>query len=208
MKKMRARILLLLALPVLAACVSQKPIVYQEEKFDTTNVFTHHYNAPADAVCEAARRTLLSQGYIISAATTTQIDGRKSFQPDNDMHVQIGFRVVCAADLPAGSKTSSLFANAVEDRYALKKVNNSASVGVGALGSLSLPFSSSDDSLVKVASQTISAEAFYARFFVLVERYLTHDASLLDAGKEDEKEATKARANESAEPAPAQPQMP
>jgi hypothetical protein len=206
--ELRARMLVSLALPlVLAACVSQKPVVYQEEKFDTTNIYTHHFNAPADAVCEAARRTLLSQGYIISAATTTQIDGRKSFQPDNDVHVQIAFRVVCAADLPPSSRKSSLFANAVEDRYALKKVNNSASLGVGALGSLSLPFSSSDDSLVKVASQTISAEPFYARFFVLVERYLSHDASLMDAGKEDESEAAKARAKQETVP-PAQPQMP
>jgi hypothetical protein len=207
--KLCARMLWLLALPLaLSACVTQKPVVYQEEKFDTTNIYTHHFNAPADAVCEAARRTLLSQGYIISAATTTQIDGRKSFQPDNDMHVQIAFRVVCAADLPPSSKTSSLFANALEDRYALKKVNNSASVGVGALGSLSLPFSSSDDSLVKVASQTISAEPFYARFFVLVERYLSHDASLLDAGKEDDKEAAKVREKEDATPTPGQPQTP
>jgi hypothetical protein len=190
--RLRLRPLLPLALLAsLSACVVQKPVVYQEEKFDTTNVYTHHFTAPADAVCEAARRTLLSQGYIIGAATTSQVDGRKSFQPDSDVHVQIAFRVVCAADLPQGSKSSSLFANAVEDRYALKKINNSASVGVGALGSLSVPFSSSDDSLVKVASQTIGAEQFYARFFQLVERYLNHDASLLEAGKEDAREAAK-----------------
>jgi hypothetical protein len=43
---------------------------------------------------------------------------------------------------------------------------------VSAIGSLSLPVSSSDDSLVKVASETIPAGAFYDRFFGLIERYL------------------------------------
>src|SRR3569833_1390562 len=89
-KFMRLRLRTLLSLSMLtalSACVGQRPVVYQEEKFDSTYVYTHHFSAPADAVCEAARRTLLSQGYIIGAATTSQIDGRKSFQPDNDVHV-------------------------------------------------------------------------------------------------------------------------
>lgn len=202
----RSRTLLPLALLVaLAGCAGQKPVVYQEEKFETTDIYTRHFKATPDAVCEAARRTLLSQGYIITAANTTQVDGRKSFQPDSENHVQIAFRVVCASDLPTGSKTASLFANAVEDRYALKKVNQSASLGVGALGSLSLPFSSSDDSLVKVASQTIGAEKFYSRFFQLVERYLNHDATLLDMPPK-----TESRESPTGDslPAPTQPGMP
>jgi hypothetical protein len=49
-----------------------------------------------------------------------------------------------------------VFVSAVQDRYALKKSPTSASVGVGALGSVSLPFGSNDDSLVKVASSTVT----------------------------------------------------
>ena len=45
----------------------------------------------------------------------------------------------------------------------------------GVLGSVSLPFSSGDDSLVKVASETISSEVFYDRFFALVRNYLDVD---------------------------------
>ena len=51
-------------------------------------------------------------------------------------------------------------------------MNNSASVGVGAIGSLSLPFSSSDDAMVKVASETLTDDRFYDRFFALIERFL------------------------------------
>ena len=161
---------------LLTGCAGPKPIVYTEEKFDSADIYTRRFPVSAYAACEAARRALLSQGYVISAANANQVDGRKSFQPENDVHVQIAFRVVCAAD-NLGDNIASIFVNALEDRYALKKVNNSASLGVGALGSVSLPFSSSDDSLVKVASETISAEKFYARFYQLVERYLTNDAT-------------------------------
>ena len=44
-------------------------------------------------------------------------------------------------------------------------------------GSLSLPIGSSDDSMVKVASETIPAGIFYQRFFALVENYLKADSS-------------------------------
>ena len=65
-----------------------------------------------------------------------------------------------------------MFANALQDRYALKKVNNSASLGVGVLGSVSMPIGSTDDSMVKVASETVSSAQFYDRFFGLVEVFL------------------------------------
>jgi hypothetical protein len=173
-----SRILLQLVLiAALTGCTTgAKPVVYHSEKFDSTDVYARRFPVAANVACEAVRRTLLSQGYVISAASTSQVDGRKSFQPENDVHVQIAFRVVCAID-NADGKVASVFANALEDRYALKKVNNSASVGVGALGSVSLPFSSSDDSLVKVASATIAEEKFYARFFQLVEQFLTNEAA-------------------------------
>jgi len=60
----------------------------------------------------------------------------------------------------------------VQDRYALKKSPTSASVGVGALGSVSLPFGSNDDSLVKVASSTVQDAQFYRRFFDRLQQYL------------------------------------
>jgi hypothetical protein len=73
--------------------------------------------------------------------------------------MQISFNVVCAND-GKGKSHSTMFANALQDRYALKKVNNSASLGVGVLGSVSMPIGSTDDSMVKVASETVSAPKF------------------------------------------------
>lgn len=156
----------------LAACSADKPPVYQNEEFDNTNTYSHTYDYTPAETCEAARRALLSQGYVITQSKPESINGRKNFQPRGDVHAEIEFHVVCAADGRNG-KNSIAFVNALQEHYALKKVNNSASVGVGAFGSLSLPFSASEDSLVKVASQTILEPNFYDRFFALLDRYLT-----------------------------------
>jgi len=40
------------------------------------------------------------------------------------------------------------------------------------LGSVSMPIGSTDDSMVKVASETVSSPQFYDRFFTLVEAFL------------------------------------
>lgn len=165
------RILLSALLLAVAACSSAPPAVYTEEKFDSTNIYSRRFEVSSTVACEAVRRTLLSQGYVIVTSSANQVTSSKSFQPRDDAHVQISFRVVCTDDDAKGDK-SSIYVNALEDRYALKKVNNVASLGVGVLGSVSLPFSSSDDSLVKVASETISSDKFYSRFFYLVERFL------------------------------------
>ena len=160
----------------LSACSTPSTsVVYQHEEFDSASTYSRSFAASAGETCEAARRALLSQGYLINQAKSDLVDGRKNFQPNSDNHVQLVFRIVCVAD--ASGKGSTAFVSALEDRYALKKSNNSASLGVGGLGSISLPFSSSDDSLVKVASETIPTGKFYQRFFVLVERYLDPESA-------------------------------
>jgi Uncharacterized protein conserved in bacteria (DUF2242) len=156
-----------------AACSSTTPAVYEQEQFGTTSAYSHAYAASASATCEAARRALLSQGYRIISGKADAIDARKSFQHDPATHVEIEFHVVCTASGHDGG--SLAFVNALLDRYALKKSASSASVGVGGLGALSLPFGSSDDAMVKVASETISAIDFYDRFFGLLAHYLLPD---------------------------------
>lgn len=140
-----------------------------QEAFDSTSTYARPYSAAPVRACEAARRALLSQGYVISTASGEATHGRKNFQPSTQVHVQVDLRVVCVRD---GAHSSIVFVNAVQDRYTLKKSNSSASVGVGVIGSVSVPFSSSDDSLVRVGSETVQDATFYERFFVLLERYL------------------------------------
>lgn len=178
-----APVLLALAL---AGCASKSPqrVSYDPEAFSSTDTHTRIFEASEAQTCEAARRALLSQGYLVTASNTELVTGKKSFQPAPEVHVELDFRVVCATE--TGSRRQArgssvprtlVFVSALQDRYSLKKVNNSASLGVGVIGSVSLPYSSSDDSLVKVASQTVTDENFYDRFFAIVQRYVVVDVA-------------------------------
>ena len=165
---------LALVLAGAAGCSSPKTAIYEHENFDDSGTFSRDYPVSDVAACEAARRALLSQGYIITSSDPKLVVGNKSFQQTGETHLQISFNVVCADD-GKGTNHSTMFANAFQDRYALKKVNNSASLGVGVLGSVSMPIGSTDDSMVKVASETVSAPKFYERYFALVDVFLPQE---------------------------------
>ncbi|WP_186197291.1 DUF2242 domain-containing protein [Burkholderia gladioli] len=185
---------------LLAACSSAPKPLYTQEQFDaSSSPYTHTFHESSTATCEAARRALLSQGYITNLARPDTVDGSKNFQPNNDTHVVIEFHVVCV-DADADSSSSIAYVNAVQDRYTLKKTNTSASVGLSVLGSVSLPIGSSDDSMVKIASETIPAGVFYDRFFKLVDHFLKVDPAR--HGKAAAKAAEKEPVAPLPEPAP------
>lgn len=138
------------------------------ESFDSGDMYSRTVDGSPAQACEAARRTLLGQGYAIARADDALVEGTKNFQPNEDSHEQLVLRISCA---PRGEQ-ALVFVSAVQDRFALKKSPTSASVGVGALGSVSLPFGSNDDSLVKVASSTVQDGQFYGRFFQRLLHYL------------------------------------
>ncbi|WP_070108574.1 DUF2242 domain-containing protein, partial [Burkholderia plantarii] len=190
----------LAASAVLAACSSAPKPLYTQEQFDaSSSPYTHTFHENATATCEAARRALLSQGYITNLTRPDTVDGSKNFQPNNDSHVTIEFHVVCV-DADADSTSTIAYVNAVQDRYTLKKATTSASVGLSVLGSVSLPIGSSDDSMVKIASETIPAGVFYDRFFKLVDHFLKVDPAR--HGKAAAKAAEKEPVAPLPEPAP------
>jgi hypothetical protein len=147
------------------------PSAYQNERFQFDETFSRLFDGNAQETCEAARRALLSQGYVITASREAAVAGAKRFQPEGEVHLEILFTVVCVPDGPGGVLATA-FVSAQQDRYVLKRVPNNASVGVGGFGSISIPLSSSEDSLVKVGSETIPAGPFYDRYFALMQRLL------------------------------------
>jgi hypothetical protein len=159
----------------LTGCSSKKPAVYERENFDDSGTFSRSYPVSETAACEAARRALLSQGYIITSNDPKLVSGRKSFQQSGENHLEISFNIVCTSNI-GGDGGATVFANALQDHYALKKLNNSASLGVGVLGSVSMPIGSTSDSMVKVASETVASQTFYGRYFSLVESFLPPQA--------------------------------
>ena len=168
------------AILVMAGCTSAGVKTFGvQENFGSVATYSRLFDATPAQTCEASRRALLSQGYVISSSSADLVEGKKSFQPEPESHLQMMVRVVCVPEANDG-KVSLGFVTATQDTYALRKTNNSASVGVGAIGSVSLPFSSSSESLVKVGSETIANDTFYDSFFDLVKRYLVIDQALAD----------------------------
>lgn len=154
----------------------RKPQVYQNERFQSDETFSRLFDAKVDTTCEAARRALLSQGYVITRAEAGVVNGAKRFQPEGEVHVEIAFNVVCVPEGRTGALATA-YVSAQQDRYAVKKSTNATSIGVSAIGSISVPLSSTQESLVKVASETIPAGEFYDRFFALMQRLLGESGS-------------------------------
>ncbi|MBO7411142.1 MAG: DUF2242 domain-containing protein [Ottowia sp.] len=166
-----AAVLLAAALSACAGLRSPPPMPnYQPEAFDG-KAFQRHFDFDAASTCEAARRALLSQGYLIGSAQGEQVLGRKHFQPSPEHHVQLEFTVVCAAELKGGAATTA-FVSALKDQYVVRKSRESASVRLGAIASWSMPVEGSMESMGKVASETITDPALYERFFHLVQGFL------------------------------------
>ncbi|APO96414.1 DUF2242 domain-containing protein [Xanthomonas vesicatoria] len=166
-----ARGALLGAFATLVGCGGSKgDSMLMRESFNSDDTYSRSVAASSPQACEAARRVLLSQGYAVTRADAAAVEGSKNFQlKEADQSEQLNLRISCATQ--EGGK-AQIFVSALQDRYALKKSSTSASVGVGVLGSLSLPVGSSGDSLVRVSSTTVQDAAFYKRFFERLNSYL------------------------------------
>lgn len=161
----------------LAGCSTSPSSHYprdEPETFASAATYSRLFDASPQRTCEAARRALLSQGYLINTAKPQEVEGQKSFQPAPESHQMMTIRIVCVPDSTDG-KVSMGFVSALKDTYALRKSSSSASVGVGGLGSLSLPFTGGNDSMVKVGSETVNSSTFYDSFFDLVKTHLRMD---------------------------------
>ena len=130
-----------LAAAVLAGCSTPKP-VYEREDFAQSDTYSRSFPAASSAACDAGRRALLSQGYNIDKYEPNRVTGHKNFEGEDGQHTQISFNVECASDASSNER-ATVFANAVQDRYSIKRTGNSASVGVSVLGQVSMPFGGS-----------------------------------------------------------------
>jgi hypothetical protein len=157
----------------LAACGSNRskdPPPPLGETFGAEDTYSRSYAVPPATACEATRRALLGQGYVISRMAVETLEATKSFQPESEVHTQLKVLATC---VPRSDGGSIVFINAVQDRYALTSQSNSASVGVSMIGSLSLPVpGGSNANLVRVGSNTVQNQDFYRRLFDRVTFYL------------------------------------
>ena len=187
--------LLLLFLCALLQTACSNNTVYPEESFAYDSLFKLRTDGEVAMVCDSARRALLGQGYLIANANSEGVVGRKAYKSEGKENTFIEMNVVC---LPENTG-STVFATGVLSTYALKMSTSSASVGLSALGSISLPIGQSADSLVKISEETIDDQDFYRRFFAAVDTNLSD----LRAGKTVPEPAAPAPAPVVGEPAAA-----
>jgi hypothetical protein len=142
------------------------------ETFGAEDTYSRTYGAAPATACEATRRALLGQGYVIAKQADEALEATKVFQPQSDVHTQLIVRATCVAQLGGGA---IVFINAVQDRYALKSQSSSASVGVSMVGSVSvpIPLGGNNANLVRVGSNTVQNQEFYSRLFDRVEFFLS-----------------------------------
>jgi hypothetical protein len=175
--KFASILLILLGVLLQSACSSQA--VYTGESFASDSPFRMRAEGEVTMACESARRALLGQGYLIESAGAESVKGRKAYKTEDTQNTFIEMNIVCLNDVSG----STLYATGVLTTYALKKSSSSASVGLSALGSISLPIGQSADSLVKVSEETIDDKDFYKRFFssvdiILGEMRATRDSTV------------------------------
>lgn len=141
------------------------------EVFGAEDTYSRNYAASPEVACEAARRALLGQGYIIRTMAPESLEATKHFQPESDTHTQLNVRATCVAQVDG---SAIVFINAVQERYALKSQASSASVGVSMIGSVSVPvpIGGGNANLVRVGSNTVQNQEFYTRLFDRVSFYL------------------------------------
>lgn len=154
----------LLACILLAACTTPAP-VHLVERFDPQSPHQHFFRTTREASCEAGRRALLSQGYVVDQPRPDLLQGTKFFQPDVEHSTTLQVSLVCTT---AGGG-AVIYANAREQRYALKAGSSSAGLSVAGLGSISLPWGAANENLVKVGEATVTDPDFYNRFFSLMD---------------------------------------
>lgn len=164
---MKHPFVLLLAVQLLAACGGTDSYARHEE-FASEARHRHDFPAAAPALCAAARRAMLGDGYVVTHGEDGQLLGGKEFQGDDKVHAILNLYVSCEAR--AGGST--LFVTATEEHFDVKATRQSSSVGFPVLAPLYFGTLREADNQVKIRGETVTRNAFYERYYRAVEREL------------------------------------
>lgn len=155
-----------LGLLVLMAAACGKRDFYREEAFQADTPFSARIQAPVDRVKAGIRHALLSQGYLLSAAPQPDmLLGSKEFQDDEERNVVLSFQ---AAWRDNGDGSTTVYATAKQQVNSLETAKQSAGISLPTLGGISVPAGSTKFQ-TKISGETIQDQAFYRRFYRLVE---------------------------------------
>ena len=158
------------ATDLIASKAPEEPI-YKRELFQRDSPYWRAYAADGARICEGARQALMSQGYVISGQSALGLSARKFFRPEPGAGIELAVQVTCV-DRASDPGRGVAYVTAWQDHLVTRKNANAASLGVNAVGSISLPLTSAEDALVKVGVDMVADPAFYRRLFDLVDSML------------------------------------
>lgn len=152
---------------VLGACGG--PGTYAErEAFQADSRHRRDFSATAAPVCEAARRVLLGDGYIVAGSADQNLIGVKEFQIEKNRHAILRLYVTCSQR----ASGSTLFVTATEEHFDVKTSRQSTSIGVPLVAPISISSESAVDNQVKTRGETVTDRDFYERFYRAVQQEL------------------------------------
>ena len=158
---------LLLIAPWLESCGG--PDGYAgNETFEPDARHRRDFAVAAAPLCDAARRAMLGDGYIVTRPEAQRLLAGKEFQVDDKQHAILTLHVSCE---PRASG-STLFATATEERFDVRTSRQSSSIGFPVLAPLYFGTVLEADQQVKTRGETVTQGAFYERFYRAVQREL------------------------------------
>lgn len=161
------RYAMFLTLMLLVACSG--PRTYAEkEAFRADPRHNKNYALAAQPVCDAARRVLLRDGYIIEDTTLQDLVGVKEFQIEEGRHAILRIYATC----DQRTKGSTLFVTATEEHFDVKTSRKSTSIGLPIITPLSISTRSEVDNQVKTLGETVTDKDFYEHFYRAVQQEL------------------------------------
>ena len=163
----QGHVLLLLIPLVLAACGGPRSYSRNED-FQGDPRYRRDFSQAAEPLCDAARRVLLGEGYLVAGEALT-LAGVKEFREEESRHGVLRLHVNCA-ERSAGA---TLFVTATEELFEVKTNRQSTAVGLPLLSPISVHSRSESEGPVKVGGETVSDRNFYERFYRAVQRELS-----------------------------------
>ena len=153
---------------LLAGC-GGPPHYAPDEDFSSDARYRRNFQASAPALCDAARRVLLGDGYIVTRSEGQSLVGGKEFQIKERQHAILNIYVSC--DQRGGG--SILFVTATEEHFDVESIRQSSSIGFPLVAPIYYSTQSEADRQVKIRGETVSERGFYERFYRAVQRELT-----------------------------------
>ena len=156
-----------LLLMLLAGCGGPQRYA-QGEEFAADARYHRDFAASAAALCDAARRVLLGDGYLVTRTEDPGLVGGKEFQIEEQQHAILNVYVSCE---PRAGK-STLYVTATEEHYDVKATRQSSSIGFPMVAPIYYGTQSEANGQVKTRGETVSERSFYERFYRAVQRQL------------------------------------